>query len=148
VPGVMRRSSARYSCGSYPTDLLVRLFFVALSIAQGVRTARSQSRYDLSTRCPASSQLAASKLVSFVASLRIGENLRTLARSLRKVCRVDHDCCVWPALQCLRYLVLKALALCCSVLDVRGGMSRGGQRFGESAADPPTLRRHMLAQHE
>jgi hypothetical protein len=32
--------------------------------------------------------------------------------------------------------------------NVGGGMSRGGQQVGESAADPPTFRRHMLAQHE
>jgi hypothetical protein len=139
-PGIPVAHSSQLSSSSSST-LLFRQF-------RGVRTARSQSRYDLSTRCPASSQLAASKLVSFVASVRVGDSLRTLARSLRKVCRVDHDCCAWPALRCLRYLVLEALALCCWTPDVGGGMSRGGQQVGESAADPPTFRRHMLAQHK
>ena len=72
--------------------------------------------------------------------------LRTLARSLRKVCGVDHGCCVFglpsnaSGISCY-----EALALRCALLDeptLRAGRSVvvSNRRWrGESAAESPSV---------
>lgn len=63
---VMRLASARLSC--YSTSDMLNSSALSRSFAprspQGIRTARSQSRYELSTRFDASSQFAARRGVS------------------------------------------------------------------------------------
>lgn len=95
--------------------------------SQGIRTARSQSRYELSTRLDASSQFAARRGMSAQwPQMWLPGGMRTLARSLRKVCGVDHGCCVFglpsnaSGISCYEALALRCTA---GRTDVKAGRS-------------------------